>query len=418
MWPAWRASRTAPAKDLKLRATGSGSHRLGRWIIPAQVALGLVLLNAALLMANTLMAYMRQNSGFNAGDAVLGEMDLSDSGVAAKDVAARNLEYLRQVQAAPGVQAAALMTMIPISGSFGINDMFAYDAKGNLHVNKQIWPEDVAGDYFTVLGTRILQGRAFTAADASGDRNCILSAAAAAEFFAGGSALGRRVYFGNGKDKPKEHSGCQVVGVAEDARFASLLEPAPEMVYMPLEQIQGLNYFTIAVKTANSNLGADTLRNIYRREFPAAPLPRIERFSDAIDYDLSRQRLLSSVSGGFALLALTLVATGLYGILGRTVTERRREIGIRMALGAKRKQIVIALAKSAAMRVGVGVVAGVLLAAAGGKLMRSLLYGVTPGNPWVAFATLALLVAVLALAFVYPAGRAASVNPMEAIREE
>jgi predicted permease len=419
IWPAWRASRTAPAKDLKQGLSSSGSHRLGRWIIPAQVALGLVLLNAALLMASTLIAHMRQHSGFDAGKAVLGQLDLREAGVAENDRSARALEYLHQLQGAPGVQSAALMTMVPLSGSFGARDYFSYDAQGNLHVNKQIWPEAVSLDYFTVLGTRILEGRAFTAADASGDRTCILSAAAAAYFFPGESPLGRRLYGGDGTSKPKEHAGCQVIGVAEDARFASLLDPAPEMVYSPIEHDSELLRFpTIAVRAATSGLGAETLRNVYKRVFPGAPSPWIERFSDAIDYDLSRQRLLSGVSGGFALLALTLVATGLYGILGRTVIERRREIGIRMALGAKRKQIVAALAKSAALRVAIGVVAGALLAAAGGRLVRSLLYGVTPWNPWVAIATLALLVTVLTVAFVFPAGRAAAVNPMEAIREE
>jgi ABC-type antimicrobial peptide transport system permease subunit len=246
-----------------------------------------------------------------------------------------------------------------------------------------------------------------------------LSAAAAAYFFPGESALGRRLYGGDGTSKPKVNGGCRVIGVAEDARFASLMEPPPVMAYMSIEQIpESLRYTTIAVRTTKAGLGAETLRNIYKREFPGAPLPRTWRFSDAIDYDLSRQRLLSSVSGGFALLALMLVATGLYGILGRTVTERRREIGIRMALGAKRKQIVGALAKSAALRVAIGVAAGALLAAAGGRLVQSQLYGVTPGNVWVVLATLGLLVVVLTVAFVIPAGRAASINPMEAIREE
>jgi MacB-like periplasmic core domain len=396
-------------------------HRLGRWIVPAQVALGLVLLNAALLMASTLMAYMGQNSGLNAGDAVLGELDLTNAGVAVNDQATKALGYLQQVESAPGVKAAALMSMPPLNGGFSVGNYYTRDSSGNLHVNKQIWPERISRGYFKVMGTRIVEGRQFEAAGDFGDRVCILSAAAARYFFPGQDAVGRYLNAGDGTEKQSEQQGYRIVGVAEDARFASLLDPAPLTAYFPVDRSTTgdiFNYATIAVQAASAGLGTETLRNIYSRNFPGAPRPRTWRFSDAIDYDLSRQRLLSSVSGGFALLALTLVATGLYGILGRTVTERRREIGIRMALGAERTQIVIALAKSAALRVGVGVVAGAILAAAGGKLMRSLLYGVTPGNPWVGLATLALLVAVLAIAFVFPAGRAASVNPMEAIREE
>jgi len=397
VWPAFRASRTAPAKDLKQTTTG-GASRLGRWIIPAQVALGLVLLNAALLMAGTLMAYIRQTSGFNAGNAVLAELELANAGVTEKDAPAKASDFLHQVESAPGVEAAALMTMAPINGGFSVGGYYTRDSKGVLHADRETWPESITSGYFKVMGTRILEGRAFQAADASGDRVCILSARAAKYFFPGQDPIGGYLNAGDGTEK----------------------EPAPMVAYLPIEFAGGANfqYTTIAVRAANGGLGAETIRNIYSRNFPGAPRPRTWRFSDAVNYDLSRQRLLSSVSGGFALLALTLVATGLYGILGRTVTERRREIGIRMALGAERMQIVAALAKSAALRVAIGVAAGALVAAAGGRLVRSLLFGVTPGNPWVAIATLALLAAVLVVAFVFPAGRAASVNPMEAIREE
>jgi len=172
------------------------------------------------------------------------------------------------------------------------------------------------------------------------------------------------------------------------------------------------------VSAANPALATAAIRQAFARVFPGAPSPHIWLFGDAVKYDLSRQRLLSSVSGGFALLALALVATGLYGILSRTVTERRREIGIRMALGAQRQQIVSNLARGAATRIVFGVLAGAGLAGMAGRLLQSLLYGVTPGSPVMALATLAVLLAVLVLAFVFPAGRAASIDPMEAIRDE
>ena len=420
LWPAWRASRTAPAKDLKQTSAAASARQLGRWIIPAQVALGLVLLNAALLMAGTLMAYLRQNSGFNADNAVLADLDLSNAGVTEKDQATRALDYLHQVESAPGVEAAALTTMAPLNGGFSVGDYYTRDSAGNLHVNRQLWPESASRNYFKVMGTRIMEGRGFEPADASGDRICILSAEAAKFFFPGQDAIGRYLNAGDGTEKPSEKESYRVIGVAEDAHLSSLLDAAPLAAYFPIERDSGssFNYASIVIRAANSGLAAQTLRGVYVRDFPGAPSPRTWRFSDAVDYDLSRQRLLSSVSGGFALLALTLVGTGLYGILGRMVTEQRREIGIRMALGARRGQIVTALARSAALRVLIGVGFGVALAAAGGRFVASLLYGVTPGNPWVVLDTVALLVAVLAAAFVFPAGRAASVNPMEAIREE
>ncbi|MGC2298002.1 MAG: ADOP family duplicated permease [Acidobacteriaceae bacterium] len=420
LWPAWRASHTAPAIDLKQIGSARAAARLGRWIIPSQVALGVVLLNAALLLAGTLRSYLRENSGFAADQTVLGELNLGDSSLPKTQQTVTAFDFLHQVQAMPGVQSAALMSMAPLNSGFSVSDYYVRDSKGNLRTNQQIWPESTSLDYFTVMGTHILEGRAFASSDAAGDRVCVLSVAAAAFFFPGQSPLGQILNSGDGTEKAADRQSCRVVGIAQDAHVASLLEPPPLIVYEPLERESaiGFAYATIGVRAANAQIASDAIRRAYTRAFPTMPPPRIWLFRDAIDYDLSRQRLLSSVSGGFALLALALVATGLYGILSRTVTERRREIGIRMALGAQRQQIVTNLARSAALRIAIGVAAGAALAAMAGRLLQSLLYGVTPGSPLMAIATLAVLLAVLALAFIFPAGRAASIDPMEAIRDE
>jgi predicted permease len=420
LWPAWRASRTAPALDLKQTASARTAHRLGRWIIPAQVALGIVLLNAALLLASTLSSYLREASGFSANQTVLVELNLSDSELSSGDQYVKALDFLHQIQDAPGVHAAALMSMPPINGGFSVSGYYTRDSKGNLITNQQVWPESTTQDYFDVMGTRILSGRAFNAADFSGDSVCVISSAAAAFFFPGQSVLGASLSTGDGTEKPGKRESCRVIGIAEDARMRSLLEPAPLVVYSPLRNEKDISfaYTHIGVRAANAALASAAIHRAFTHLFPGVPAPAIWQFRDAVKYDLSRQRLLSSVSGGFALLALVLVATGLYGILSRTVVERRREIGIRMALGARRQQIVSALARTAALRIGIGLAAGAALAAVAGHLLQSLLYGVTPTSPWMALATLAVLLGVLTLAFVFPAGRAASVDPMEAIRDE
>jgi len=420
LWPAWRASRTAPAADLKQTGSSGAAPDFCRWIVPVQVALGVVLLNAALLLSGTLLTYLREDCGFAAGDTALTDVNMDDSRSPAKDQPAKDLDYLQQVEAAPGIESAALMSMVPLGNGFSVGNYYARDSQGNLHVNEQIWPESVTRSYFSVMGTRILQGRSFTAADASGDRVCILSAAAAAYFFPGKSALGEILNSGDGTEKPSERESFRVIGIAEDAHIASLLDPAPLVAYFPIEQEKAgaFRYSTLGVRAATPQIATDTILRIHSRVFPGTAPPRVWLFRDAVDYDLSRQRLVSSVSGGFGLLALTLVATGLYGILAGTVSERRREIGIRMALGARRRQIVGSLARTAAFRVAVGVAAGAALSAMAGRLLKSLLYGVSPRDPWMALATLAVLAAVLALAFVVPARRAATIQPMEAIREE
>jgi putative ABC transport system permease protein len=415
LWPAWRASRSAAALDLRLAGSGRSTGHMGRWILPAQVALGVVLLNAALLLAGTLENYLHEHSGFSADRVLLADLDFSNVGMPQANQAARNLEFLHRVEAMPGVQSAALMTIAPLSGGFAVDGYSARDAKGNLHVSEQVWGEEVSRDYFATMGTPILEGHGFT--NLSGDPTCVISAGAAAWFFPGESALGRFLNSGNGTGKATGR--CQVIGIAENARLRSLLEPAPLTVYTSLEaEKRPLAFTNIAVRAASPQLAAAAIREAYAHVFPGAPMPRIWQFNDAVRYDLSRQRLLSSVSGGFALLALALMATGLYGILSRAVVDRRREIGIRMALGAQRQQIVRHLARGAAVRIAIGVGAGAVLAFVAGRLLQSLLYGVTAGSPVIAVATMGLLLAVLTLAFVVPAERAASIDPMEAIREE
>jgi predicted permease len=420
LWPAWRAAHTAPALDLKQTASSRTAHRLGRWIIPAQVALGVVLLNAALLLAGTLSTYLRENSGFFAGKTVLAELHLGAYGLSDADQLARAHDLLERIRTTPGVHSAALISMPPINGGFSVSGYYTHDSRGNLLSHQQVWPEIATQDYFDVMGTRILTGRAFAASDFSGDPVCIISASAAAFFFPGQSALGRSLNRGDGHEKPADRGSCRVIGVAQDAHMRSLLEPAPLAVYSPLRSSKdvALAYLNIGVRAASPAIASAAIRQAYARVFPGAPAPRVWLFQDAINYDLSRQRLLSTVSGGFALLALALVATGLYGILSRTVTEHRREIGIRMALGAQRRQVVETLARGTALRVVIGVAAGAALAAMAGHFLGALLYGVTPASPAMAALTLAVLLAVLLFAFVFPAGRAASIDPMEAIRDE
>ncbi len=423
MWPAWRASHTPPAVYLKQTTSSVASRRLGRWIISAQVALGVVLLNIALLLANTLTTYLREHSGFHADNAVLSTLDMNDAGVSETLRAGKSFEFLRRVKSMPGVQSAALLSMAPIDNSFNSAEFYVRDSEGHLTVNHQIWQESVSEDYFVTMGTRILEGRAFNATDASGDSTCILSAGAAAFYFPDGGPLGRTLSTGDGTEKPADQDSCRIVGVAEDVRFGSLLQPAPRMVYFPFEHERtdsaAFAYTTLAVQAARPSLARAAIIHSWGSVFPGAALPRMWRFGDAITYNLSQQRLLSSISGGFALLALALVATGFYGILARAVLEQRREIGIRIALGSKRRQVVSRLARSTGISVLCGLVAGAILTALSGRVLRSQLSWIEVGNDaTIGVLTVIVLAAVLVLAFVLPAARAATVNPMDAIRQE
>jgi predicted permease len=423
LWPAWRASRSAPALDLRQLHTQRGASRLGRWIVPTQVALGIVLVYAALLLTGTLRNYLRAHSGFVTAQVTFAEISYPSNDPSSQEMVRKSLQIVDQVAAAHGVRAASLLNMPPVTGWSASDDFFSRDSHGNSHHDPSVWGEDVTPGYFAALSTAILQGRAFAQSDIAADKVCIVSRSAANFFFPGEDPIGRFITDGDGTPpKPDSKfvpSNWRIIGVADDAHMQSLLTPAPPVLYRLTEQEKDafVSQF-LAVRSASGQLAADAIRRAVRQILPGATPPKIYSFDEMVSRDLSRQRLLSSVSGGFALLALALVVTGLYGILSRSVTERRCEIGIRMALGARRQQIVSTLARGTALRILIGVVAGAALAAAAGRFLQSLLYGVSAGSPLMALATLSVLLAVLALAFVFPAGRAASVDPMEAIRDE
>ncbi|MGB6131270.1 MAG: ADOP family duplicated permease [Acidobacteriaceae bacterium] len=425
LWPAWRASRTAPALDLKQARTQSRSDRMGRWIVPTQVALGMVLIYAAVLMTGTLRSYLKESSGFEPQGVTLAELNYQNNDAEDQGQVRKAYELAEALRHQPGVGSASLMSAPPVSDWMMTYDFFSRDARDEVHLDESIWREEVSEGYFATMGTRILDGRAFDQGDIGGDKVCVISRAAADFFFPGENPIGRFITSGDGKP-PKEKGldyrapvTYRVIGVAENARMQSLLKPAPKALYMLYEQ-DGKPFVPgyLGVRASSDGLAAEAIRRTVEQILPGATAPRIYTLDRVVNDDLSQQRLLSSVSGGFALLALALVGAGLYGVLSRAVTERRREIGIRMALGAERRRIVATLAQSAAVRIGIGVAAGTALAALTGRLMRSLLYGVTAADPLVALMTLALLVVVLVTAFVVPAGRAVSIQPMEAIRDE
>jgi predicted permease len=419
-WPAWRASRNAPALDLKQLGASRRTGRIGLWIIPAQVMLGTVLLYAAVLFSGTLLSYLHESSGFSADNVAMAELDPPAPGVSNEEQRTRALEFLHQLEAMPGIQSAAVMNIRPVSNSISVSDYYARDHQGVLHLNRHIWGEAVSANYFKTMGTAIVAGRAFTPADLAGDRVCLLSAAAATYFFPNESAVGQIINSGDGQEKASDRQSCRVIGVAQDARLASVLQPSPLTVYRSIEQEEAgvFIYPTLAVRSVNPRFATDAIRIVASRLLPGTPPPRTWLFREAVDFDLSRQRLLGGLSGGFALLALALLGTGLYGVLMRWVAEQRREIGIRMALGAQRNQIVGALTQIAGVRVAVGVAAGVALAAASAHVLRPLLYGVSFCSPRIVVPTMAVLLLVLAIGMVVPASRAAGTNPAETIRDE
>lgn len=421
-WPALRVRNIAPAVDLKLGGKATAEQTTGAWIIPVQVAVSVTLLVSALLLGSTFAHLYLQPSGFQGNNLLFADVDMAATKMKPSEIAQAANAALLALQHAPGVESAALISLPPLRGDSSTTRIYSFDRHDVEHSDPDIWPEGVSSAYFETVGTRILAGRALTAADESGEKVCVLSRSAADFFFPGEDAIGRVVYQGDdsGNDKTRNpKTGRRVVGIAEDAHFFSLRTPADHVIYSPMgADYLGVGIFNPVARAANVDAAAADIRNVFRQVSPALPPPLIYSYSDLLRVHLQRERMLISLSSSFAGSAIVLVAVGLFGILMRSVIQRTREIGIRIALGEQRFSIIRIVLTSAFKRVGLGLLLGCLLAYACSRLMGALLYEISPADPWIYAISTALLLIVAICAVAVPSHRAASIEPMEALKVE
>ena len=423
LWPALRVSSVDPALDLKRSEALSSPKRLGTWMVPAQVAVSVTLLVSALLLGDTFLRLLLENSGFRTRGVVMADVDLSAAKPTRKEAARDAQQIVEALENAPGVQAATVLSAPPIHNGWAAGHYFSLGRHGEIHTDMQTWPESISPGYFGTIGTRILEGRGLTRADRDGTNVCVLSASAAAYFFPNQDALGQFVYSGgadaskDGRDRDPRNA-CRVVGVAEDARFLSLREAPPRMLYRLAAGDDGGTIVSLALRSASTGMGAAALRNAVRQVVPSAVAPTVFTFNDLVDAHLTQERMLTMLSLSFAGVALVLTALGLYGVLACSVTVRTREIGLRLALGARPREALGLVVGQALRLVLSGTGFGLVAALGVTRLLRSLLFGVQPGSPLILAAAAALLIVVAMLASYLPARRATKVEPMVALRYE
>ncbi len=414
--PALRATRVAVGETLKEHSrTVAGSRALlGKLLLVVQVAISLVLLIGAGLFLRTVENLRDVDVGFDPRNLVLFRMNPGLNRYDSTRTASFYEQVIERLQGVPGVRAVTLSNPPLLSGS--VNGT-SFVVQGRPFVRGQqndVNRVRVAANFFDTMGIPLVAGRAFTVGDnLAAPRVAIINEAAVRKFFPNESPLGRR--FGS---NPETSGQIEVIGVVRDAKYNSVREDAPATMYVPYTQgpVGGMAFEVRTASDPASTVGA--IREAVRQADPNVPLMNVSTQMEQIEARFSQERLFAQAYALFGGLALLVAAVGLFGVMSYSVARRVNEIGLRMALGAQRLDVVRMIMRESIVLVGVGVVIGIGAALASGRLVATLLFGLQPTDAVTIVLAVAVLLAVSTLAGYVPARRAARVDPMVALRAE
>ncbi|MFY9574025.1 MAG: ABC transporter permease [Blastocatellia bacterium] len=417
--PALQASRTDLVTTLKGEGPSmtSGTRRLSprNILVVAQVALSLILLISAGLFIRSTQSVQEMSPGFESKRIILASVDVGLHGY--DEVKGRGFfkQIVERLKVLPGVEAASIAGPLPLdaysNGARLTVEGYVprYENERN-SVNYSV----VGHDYFQTMNTPIIEGRGFSEHD---DQNApqvvVINETMARRFWPNASPLGKRIQLGSTKSPYLE-----VVGVAKDGKYFLLGEPPTEYMFIP----HGQNYagkMTLIARTSGEpgNL-AEALRQEVANIDSELPVYGVRTMPKFLDRILSGPKSLSALAAIFGLIALLMAAVGLYGVMSYSVAQRTREVGIRMALGARRGAVLRMVMKEGLLLVGTGIGIGLAGAAAVSRLLESFLYGISPTDA-LTFVTIPFVLAGVALVASYiPARRATKVDPMVALRYE
>jgi predicted permease len=416
--PAFQISRVSIAPKQGDTRAGSSNMSLGNFrglLVLVQIALSLPLLIVAGLFLHSLQNLKKITPGFDQTRVVLASLNPSLNGYPQERVRALYDELLTRVRALPQVQSASLATGVVLSGGWDSLVVTVEGYQPREGENMAPYSNTVTSNYFATLRLPIVAGRDFNERDALQTPAVgIINQTMARYFFGQKNPIGKK--FGTEPDTPPD---IEIIGVVQDAKYVSLKEKPLRHFYVPLSQQPRLYEATLHVRTSeDSRAIVGTLRQILRQIDPNVPLYDIKTLENELSDSISRDRLITWLSTAFGALATLLAAIGLYGVISFSVTQRTREIGIRMALGAQRFDVLRLVFKQCTVLVLSGLGVGILLSLGCIRVVQSLLYEVRSSDPSAYLVAAIILCAAAVLAAYSPAYRATHVNPTVALRYE
>jgi predicted permease len=397
-----------------------GRHRLRRGLVAVQVALSLTLLVGAGLCVRSLDAATRMTPGFQPEGVVVGWLDLFAAGYGTDDGRAFYVRMIERIRTLPGVESVTMSRRIPLGfmgGSF--TDISVDGYTFNEGDPRTVGINYVGPDYARTLQMPLVTGRDLTLDDTAGrPLVAVISETMARRFWKDRDPIGGRFAFGRVTSGGQEPRWITVAGVARDIKHRNLNEPAQPYVFMPILQAYGPASVLHVRTAAGLSAFAPELQRAMRELDPRVPFYNVSLLADHTRAATFQQQLAGDLLMVFGGLALLLAGVGSYGVQSYLVGMRRREIGIRLAVGATRADVFRSVAAGGAKLMAVGVGIGLLLSVGVGMGLRSLLIGISPADPVTYGAVLLVLAAVAAAACLLPARRAAAVDPAAMLREE
>jgi putative ABC transport system permease protein len=408
------------AEESRGSSGGARATRLRSALVVAELALSLVLLTGAALLLVSFNRLVNVSPGFEPERLVITRVRLPAAryGEHARVVAFFDA-VLERLRANPAVQRAAATTSLPFDGP---------DSRLNLTIERRTaesampiraHPRIVSTGFFQTLGIPLLRGRLFDEHDVDPSRAVVIvNDSAARRYWPGENPLGQRISLG------AEDDWREIVGVVADTRHEGLDADADPAAFLPQRQSfpsLGAGFertMTIVVRTsADAAAAAGVLRSAVTAVDPQVPIGMVRPMEDVIGDSVAPRRLNVLLVSSFAIVALTLTAAGLYGVMAYIVTQRTREIGVRMALGATRAQVLVMMFRQAGAITAIGIAVGIGVALVMTRAMASLLFGVSAADPLVYATVSALLAAVALMAVAVPSSRATTIDPIQALRE-
>jgi predicted permease len=429
--PAWIGASANPADALRGAGRSKGERRSlpGKILVVLQAAMSLVLLAGAGLLTVSLQRLQHQQFGFETRGRMMVKIAPLHHGYSGEQLSGMYRRVEENLKRVPGVLNASFSLYSPMGG---MNWSFGASIEGRPPVKEEQAPswDRVSARYFETIGTRVLRGRGIEEQDTPKSRPvAVINEAFAKRYFpTGEDPIGKHMGMGG----PERGLDYEIVGIVEDAKYQDAYGPAYPTTFIALLQdipykdasdvsmqkrSNQMNDIELWIQGQPANLEA-TIREVLAATDPNLIVLKVESFGEQVSLNFNQERLIARLTGLFGLLALVLACVGLYGVTAYGVAQRKGEIGIRMAMGAERGDVVGMVVRSAMTQVGWGLLVGIPIAIAGGRALAHQLFGVTSYDP-IVLATAVMVLGISALAAgLVPAMRAASIDPMEALRVE